>query len=191
MKAAELAEELAEFWFSAIARASWEGRRELLREIDAQLLADLEQRSDYEDVWPLFVAAVIERLGAPRVTCQPQAQVYERSANDGHRSAARAWAGQQGAAGHAAADVGGIERRRYPRRKVDGFSELWMMGRSAPCRLVDLSQGGARVVAEGLELAPGTTVRLAVPNSGVRDATVVFRSHLGIGLEFFGQPAAA
>jgi len=189
MKAAELAEELAEFWFSAIARASWQGRLQVLQEIDAQLRADLETRSDYEEVWPRFVAAVIERLDTPPVTNEAQAEIYECSANHGHRDAAKAWMARPAVPERELAGV--AERRRYPRQKVDGFSEIWVMGRSASCRLVDLSLGGARVVVEGLDPEPGAPVRLAVPSSGVRDATVVFRNQLGIGLEFAGQPAAA
>ena len=192
MKAAELAEELAEFWYSAIARADWDERLRILREVDSQLLADLEKRSDYEAVWPRFVAAVVERLGAPPVSEEAQAKIYATSGNEGHQEAARAWFAQGGAA---PAPVDSVaprsDRRRFPRQPVDGMSEIWVWGRASSCRLVDLSAGGARVRATGVDAAPGTPVRLALPGSGLRDATVVFRNDLGIGLEFSDRPAAA
>ena len=191
MRATELAEELADFWFSAIEGADWDGRLEILQEIDAQLLSDLEKRSDYETVWPEFVAAVIERLGAPPVTRAAQAKIYALSSKEYHRGAAGAWAGRVVHAGHAVASVVAGDRRRYPRQPVDTISEIWVRDRVASCRLVDLSLGGARVVVDGVDPAPGTAVRLAVPSAGVRDATVVFRNRLGIGLEFSDQPAAA
>ena len=191
MRAAELAEELAEFWFSAIARAGWEARLRIFQEIDAQLLADLEKRSEYEEVWPRFVGAVIERLGVPPVTNEAQAKIYASSINDRHRDAAGAWIAQEANASVGDADVQGRERRRFERQPIDGITELWFQGRSAPCRLVDLSPGGARVVPDGVEPIPGTPVRLALPNAGVRDATVVFRNTAGVGLEFADRPEAA
>jgi hypothetical protein len=188
MKADELAEELAEFWFSAIDRASWDRRLEILQEIDAQLIGDLERRSDYEAVWPRFVAAVIDRLGAPAVTHHAQAKIYASSANPNHREAASAWTAQ-GANGQDGAGSG--DRRRFARQTIDGISEIWVRGHAASCRLVDLSPGGARVLVEDAAPVPGTQVRLAVPSSGVRSATVVFRNQMGIGLEFSDRPAAA
>jgi len=191
MKAAKLAEELAEFWFSAIAGADWEGRLKILQEIDAQLLADLEKRSDYEAVWSVFVAAVIERLGAPPVTNAAQAKVYALSSNERHRGVADAWVARGVSGGQPITRVEDGDRRRYPRQRVNAISEIWVSGRAASCRIIDLSQGGARVVAEDVEPVKGTAVRLAVPSSGVRDATVVFRNRLGIGLEFSDSPQAA
>ena len=41
LKLDELAEDLANFWFSAMALASWEGRLKLIKQIDAGLLAGL------------------------------------------------------------------------------------------------------------------------------------------------------
>jgi hypothetical protein len=96
MKPEELAEDLANFWFSAIAVASWEGRLKILEQIDAKLLADLENRSDYEAVAPRFVAAVIERLGFPPVESRAQAQIFARSAHERHRDAATAVVAEHG-----------------------------------------------------------------------------------------------
>lgn len=192
MRAAELAEELADFWFSAIAGAGWQARRAILQEIDSQLAADLEKRSDYEAVWPLFVAAVIGRLGTPPVRDEVQAKLYAVSANERHRAAANEWFAQ-GASSPRESDavVHSSDRRRFPRQSIDAVSEIWVQGRPAPCRVVDLSSGGARVVVLDMEPEPGTSVALALPGSGVRDATVVFRNEGGIGLEFADRSEAA
>jgi len=137
------------------------------------------------------VGAVIERLGVPPVTNEAQARIYASSINDRHRDAASAWIAQGAVAGEPGADVEGRDRRRYARHPIDGITELWFQGRSAPCRLVDLSPGGARVVPDGVEPVPGTAVRVALPEAGIRDATVVFRNKAGVGLEFADRPAAA
>jgi hypothetical protein len=192
MRPDELAEELADFWLSAIARVGWEERLKILREIDAQLLADLEKRSEHEVVSPRFVAAVIRRLGAPNVTSEAQARIYTSSADVHHLDAARLWFQQAaGSPGQADLPHPGRERRRFPREKVDATSEIWIHGQAAPCHLVDLSRGGARVTVQGMDAIPGMNVQLALPDSGLRNATVVFQSELGVGLQFFGQPMAA
>jgi hypothetical protein len=191
MKPDELAQDLANLWFSAIAVASWEGRLKVLKQIDAQLLDDLERRSDYEAVLPRFVAAVIERLGFPPVENRCQAQIYARSACERHRDVANVWL--QGVATgtlpHAA--PGGPDRRRFARRDVDGISEVWVHERRSPCQLLDLSLGGVRVTLWEPAPDPGTPVRLALPDEGFREATVVFRDGAVMGLRFAVQPATA
>jgi hypothetical protein len=191
MKPDELAEELADFWFSAIVRATWEDRLKFLKEIDAQLRADIEKRADYEAVSPRFVAAVIERLGVPPVENRAQAEIYATSARERHREVARVWS-QSSATGTlpATASAGG-DRRRFARRAVDAVSEIWVQERRSPCRLVDLSLGGARVVLWEPAPVPGTVVRLALPDAGLREATVVFRDDVAMGLRFVDQSAAA
>ena len=191
MRADELAEELAEFWFSAVADAGWDARLEILREVDAQLRADLEQKSEYDVVFPRFVAAIIERLGAPPVSENAQATIYDCSADERHRAAARLWSVGAVSEGAPSPDRSAEERRRFRRQRVNFISEIWMQGRAAPCRVIDLSTGGARVLAQGIDPEPGTQVHLAVPESGVREARVVFRNDLGIGLQFAEHPAAA
>jgi uncharacterized protein with von Willebrand factor type A (vWA) domain len=91
MKVDELAEELADFWLSAVAEAGWEERLQILNEIHAQLLSDIESRAEYDALSPLFVAALVERLGAPLVESDAQARIYACSNNEGHRDAARVW----------------------------------------------------------------------------------------------------
>lgn len=192
MSVDELAEELADFWFSAVAGAGWDQRLHILNEIHAQLLLDLESKADYEAVSPLFVAAMIDRLGAPSVENGAQAKIYSSSAREHHREAAKAWR-YRGDALEAQLAAGFVseDRRRFPREFVDALSEIWVQGRAAPCRLVDLSLGGARVVVREPAPAPGTHVRLAVPHRGGCDAKVVFRNRLGIGVQFLEEPVAA
>lgn len=204
MEVDELAEELADFWFTAVEQADWQRRLHLLNEIHAQLLADLESKAEYHAVSPRFVAAIIERLGTPPVEHTAQAQIYASSAIERHREASAAWSPRRGALGgqraSGAQHVSGAQgasgfvrenKRRFPRQAVDAPSKIWVRGHAAPCRLVDLSPGGARVVVREPAPEPGTTVRLAVPETGVLDATVVFSSHIGIGVRFTEQPLAA
>ena len=191
MDADTLAEELADFWFSAIAEAGWAERVRILKEICAQLLADMETRAEYEAVSPRFVAALIERLGAPPVESTAQAQIYATSALDRHREASRAWSQRAVASGSRSDTLPtGVERRRFPRRPVDAISEVWLRERRSPCRLVDLSLGGARVMLWEPAPVPGTEVRLALPNARIRAATVVFRNDVAMGIRFADQPAA-
>ena len=192
MRVEELAEELADFWFSAVAEVDWERRLQLLNEIHAQLLADMESRAEFEAVSPRFVAALIERLGAPAVDNDSQAKIYAASNSERHREAARAWAYRAPpATGPLLEGFVREDRRRFPRHEVDALSEIWVQGRPAPCRLMDLSEGGARLVVREPAPRPGTPLRLAVPDAGVRDAMVVFQNTFGIGVKFVDQSAAA
>ncbi len=191
MRTNELAEELADFWLSAIAGAGWEDRLTILREVDAQLAADIEKRSEYEAVCPRFVAAVIEQLGMPQVDCEPQAKIYALSAFPRHREAAKAWSERVlGASPSGSSAAIGGDRRRSPRQAVDVISEIWVHEQRASCQVVDLSKGGARLLLRELKASPGTAVRLVLPDVGVRDATVVFRNNVGIGVQFVDQPSA-
>ena len=190
MDADRLSQELVDFWFSVISEAGWEHRASILKEIHAQLRADMATRAEYEAVAPLFVAALIERLGEPPVANRTQAEIYATSAFGRHREAARVWSenvGTERQSGGAAADG---DRRRFPREAIDAISEVWLAGRRSPCQLVDLSLGGARVMLWEPAPVPGTEVRLALPNAGIRDATVAFRNDVAMGLRFADQPAA-
>jgi len=191
LKPDELAEDLANFWFSAIAVASWEGRLKILKQIDAQLIADLERLSDYEAVAPRFVAAVVERLGSPPVESRVQAQIYGRSAFERHRDAARVWLQTVATGTPPDATPDRQDRRRFARRDVDAISEVWVHERRSPCQLLDLSLGGARVTLWEPAPDPGTAVRLALPDEGLREATVAFRDGAVMGLRFDVQPATA
>lgn len=192
MRTDELAEELAEFWLSAMLRTHWHQRVQLLNAVHEQLRIDLETRAEYDALSPRFVAAVIERLGAPPVANPAQAQIYALSANEFHREAAGAWL-PRGVAADARRTAGFVRenQRQFAREPVNTPTEIWVQGHAARCRLVDLSPRGARVVVPEPAPEPGTPVRLAVPETGILFATVVFRNSVGIGVRFANQLLAA
>jgi len=184
MNAEELAEELADFWASALKERDWSGRLELMNRIHEQLYKDMEDEGTYRRVSPLFVAAAIGRLGAPRVVSDAQAEIYAQSGDPDHRAAARLWsqfgrAGRAGSAGPAPS-----ERRQAPRRLVDEPSLVWIGEHTIACRLVDLSADGARVAAFGPGLQAGLRVKLAMPDGEVRWAEVVHANNASAGLRF-------
>ncbi|MFO8005752.1 PilZ domain-containing protein [Thioalkalivibrio sp.] len=186
----KLALELADFWFPAIANETWEGRLHILDEVHAQLYQDLETAGEYEQVSASFVAALIERLGSPPVTHPAQAQIYAGSSEEQHWGAAMAWQFGEGQDAHGGAPAG-KERRRWPRERVNLLTEMWVQGRPARCRLVDLSRFGARVMPLRYQprLPPGTSIRVVTPGGRVRDGLVVFASPRGVGLEFANAAA--
>ncbi|MBK1704663.1 PilZ domain-containing protein [Halochromatium glycolicum] len=185
----KLVAELADFWFSALEHGNWEQRLQVLDKIHEQLRVDLATDAEYRQISPQFVAAIIERLGAPQVEAGAQAKIYALSANEVHRDASRAWNLQNGPdePEHLS------DRRRFPRKIVNLLTDIWIQGFTFPCRLVDISLGGARVAVQETEVPPpGTEVRVIVPEKGIRDAIVVFvNDSLEMGLRFLEQPEAA
>lgn len=188
----ELARELAEFWLPALVDRDWKGRLEVLDEIHAQLYQDLPTLEEYDSVASRFVAAVIERLGAPPVHDDAQAQIYATSSDEEHWGAAFAWQYGQPSEPAAPSQPGPTarERRRWPRQWVDKLTEAWVQGEAIRCRLIDLSRGGARIATFGSVTppAPGTAIHVAVPEDRIREAIVVFSSRGNAGLRFAGAP---
>ncbi len=189
-KLAPLIEELADFWVSALEHGNWEQRLQVLNKIHDQLRADLATKAEFEMVSPRFVSAIIDRLGAPPVESSAQATIYAYSLNEVHRDAASAWSLRnrdlEGEADHS-------DRRRFQRKMVNKLSEIWIQGFTAPCRLIDVSLGGARVALHQIEAPePGTEVRVVVPGKGICEAIVVFvNNSLEAGLRFCQQPEPA
>ena len=185
MRAEELGEELADFWLSAMVSADWDERYRLLEEIFTQLRSDLDDANQFEAVSRSFVSALIQRIGEAPVESAAQARVYALSGSARHRDAAMAVARKAGwQLGVPALSSPSADRRRFPRRTTNVMGELWISGKAAPCRVTDLSEGGARVLVPEPSPSPGAAVLLAVPDSGMRDATVVFRGDSGLGLRF-------
>ena len=183
-----LVEDLVDFCFSPFEQGNWEQRFQVLGKIHEQLRTDLATDAEYRDISPRFVAAVIERLGAPPVESGAQAKIYALSSNEVHRDASRAWTMQN----RVEEPANLSDRRRFPRKIVNLLTDIWIQGFTFPCRLVDISRGGARVAVQQTEAPePGTPVRVIVPDKGICDAIVVFvNDSLEMGLRFLDQPQA-
>lgn len=190
MNVEELAEELADFWASALVERDWAGRLELMNRIHEQLYKDLEDERTFRQVSLHFVAASLHRLGDPPVTSDSQAEIYAQSADEAHCQAARHW-WKHGQGGTDTGGSSGEDRRRYQRRVVDEPSLVWIGERTVACRLVDLSAGGARVAAFGADLDVGTRLRVAMPDGEVQPAEVVHANAGSAGLRFEGVLQAA
>ncbi len=79
----------------------------------------------------------------------------------------------------------GEERRRYPRFAVDLPAHVIIGGKRVPCRLANVSSGGALIAAHAV-LQLGTKVELDMPGTGTVSATVVRLTETHIGLMFPG-----
>jgi hypothetical protein len=77
------------------------------------------------------------------------------------------------------------DRRRYRRVAVDLGGRIFIPGdqREAPCKVFDLSPGGARISCE-FELPAGTTVILYVDDFGRFEGTIVRLSGGDFGVQF-------
>jgi hypothetical protein len=69
-------------------RADGEGE-----EADDAAVDDLDHLAGFNDALPLYVGAVLERLGETRLSCVEQAAFYMLSAHPEHHAAAVAWIG--------------------------------------------------------------------------------------------------
>ncbi len=79
----------------------------------------------------------------------------------------------------------GIERRAWRRRSVDLPSHIRVDGIKISCRLVDVSEGGARVAASP-PLAVGAMVELDLPGTGTVAAKVIRVTATHLALAFPG-----
>lgn len=77
------------------------------------------------------------------------------------------------------------ERRRFRRVRLDLAGRLFLPAdaEEAPCKVIDLSPGGATVVCE-LAAAPGNQVVLYLDGFGRFEGQVVRRDAKGLGLRF-------
>ena len=77
------------------------------------------------------------------------------------------------------------DRRAYPRITVDLPAHLSINGRSAPCRLVDVSAGGA-LIRTRRHLAVGDMVSVDLPHCGPTIGTVVRLTPSHVAVSFRG-----
>lgn len=90
--------------------------------------------------------------------------------------------------GHVANRIGPEGVARGPRFEVECRAELLAAHQRHEVRLIDLSQGGARLVAD-LRLERDSIVRLAIPGLGDREAAVRWVGEGAYGLSFL-EPLA-
>jgi hypothetical protein len=91
----DLAIELADRWLAAIEAAHWSQRLTLLNEIHDHLREEIPDFERFCEVFPRFIAALIERLADPVIRSADQAHVFANSAESAHRQAAAAWFREQ------------------------------------------------------------------------------------------------
>lgn len=77
------------------------------------------------------------------------------------------------------------DRRAFPRFSVDLPAHLSVNGRSAPCRLVDVSAGGA-LIRTKRQVAVGDLVSVDLPHCGPTIGTVVRLTPSHVAVSFRG-----
>lgn len=80
---------------------------------------------------------------------------------------------------------GNADRRAHPRISVDMPAHLSVNGKSAPCRLVDLSAGGA-LIRTKRHLSLGDLVSVDLPHCGPTIGTVVRLTPSHVAVSFRG-----
>jgi predicted metal-dependent phosphoesterase TrpH len=86
-----LAVELAERCAPLLSPHDWEGVSSALGQMHEHLLEDLPEEGECDEVFGDMVANLIDRLGNPEISSWPQACIYGRSADAGHRERAALW----------------------------------------------------------------------------------------------------
>jgi hypothetical protein len=86
-----LVAELVERWSPALTPKSWDERLESLNEIHDYLVEEFATFAEFGEVFPLFIGALIEKLGNGPVTSRAQAHIYANSQSEKHRHAAGDW----------------------------------------------------------------------------------------------------
>jgi PilZ domain len=77
------------------------------------------------------------------------------------------------------------DRRAYPRISVDMPAHLSVNGKSAPCRLVDVSAGGA-LIRTKRHVSVGDMVSVDLPHCGPTIGTVVRLTSSHVAVSFRG-----
>jgi hypothetical protein len=90
-----LANELLDRWEPALRGATWVRRLMLLGAVHEQLQEDIEDMETYCAVSPVFIAGLIDRFGADKVTSLEQAHIYSNSGSEAHRQLACQWFAEQ------------------------------------------------------------------------------------------------
>ncbi len=88
---APIVEELSARWTPILRPMTWAQRLAALNDIHDQLTEDFPSMEELCEVFPNFVAAMIERLGGFDIECVEQAHIYANSIDPEHRATAGAW----------------------------------------------------------------------------------------------------
>lgn len=86
-----LAEELVDRCIELLRPRDWAGRLDALMQMHDQVREDFEDFDLFCNVFPIFIARLIHRLGVQPIESLPQAHIYANSALQEHRDAAGAW----------------------------------------------------------------------------------------------------
>jgi hypothetical protein len=70
---------------------SWQQRLAALNDIHDHLMEEFSSIEELCEIFPGFVAAMIERLGNFDIECVEQAHIYANSSDPEHRARAGAW----------------------------------------------------------------------------------------------------
>lgn len=82
----------------------------------------------------------------------------------------------------------GIEKRKYPRRKI-GLDACVTWPRPVPCTISDISATGARLTTDYMDLLPNE-FDLALNADIMRKCRVVWRKENQVGVKFLPLPKA-
>jgi hypothetical protein len=86
-----LVDELAARWTPILRPMSWPQRLDALNEIHDHLTEEFSTMEELCEIFPDFVAALIERLGGHDIECVEQAHIYANSIDPEHRVKAGTW----------------------------------------------------------------------------------------------------
>lgn len=70
---------------------SWQQRLDALNDIHDHLTEEFSSMEELCEIFPDFVAALVERLGGIEIECAEQAHIYANSVDPEHRAKAGAW----------------------------------------------------------------------------------------------------
>ena len=85
---------LASFWLPRLKPLSWPERLKLLDHIHEQVQDEFKDLTLYCEVFPIFIAQIVDALGEGDVRSLEQAHIYANSAEEAHRQMAGRWLSQ-------------------------------------------------------------------------------------------------
>lgn len=180
-------------WLLAFLKRGWRERRAMLDRIAEEIRVTWRGADSADALAESVTARLIDRLHTAAVTCPEQAHVYLRSGDEGHRNAGTVWLVLNDPASAMFLDtpiahslIGGNKRAAI-RHELNIAGALAANDHLSDARLVDVSQGGAKVMIDNPP-PMGTRVYLDIPFLGRVIARVVWVVASFIGLSFVQSP---